>query len=855
MKKGSIQQSLAKGGAVSLMSFFLFASVVPSALAAPTTPAVPGNLILNPQMQSATVSSSTPDDWFQGGYGTSTTTYAYPVAGPESGDLGAQVTVSNYTDGAAEWYFQNVAVTGNALYTFSDDYNSNVETYLIAEWTLSDGTLEYDAVATLPSTNGAWVATPQETFPAPANAVSVTVLHLIQNGNGTLTTANYALTPYTPTTTGQFPKGIVTLTFDDGWASQFDNARPILKAAGIPGTFYIITDLTQDATDADSGNLLDASDISTSTQTATGEVSFGNIANIPDDGAIYTDPTYQQYTFNDTYTATTTSTVTVNYCTATTLINNSCPAASIQSMVLGTDPAGTNAPASFSFLLPTVASSTDTVTPISITQSVPGDEVITTSDPSLVEYQQYMTASQLLALQSDGDEIDSHTETHPDLDLTTLTTAEATAEINGSRAALLGWGATPANGFAYPFGDYNTTVEGDVAGAGYTNARTVDVGFNTENSDPLLLKSESAVASTTFPTIQSWIDDAIANKWWLVITLHDIDPANVIAENDEVYGITPDMLQQIVSYLKTQEDAGNVQVGTMDQEAALVTGTSPVTPITTPTTTPATSTPEVDIIPGTLADGTVGTAYSQQFSASTTATGQFTWSVSSGALPDGLSFDATTTSITGTPTTAGTYSFGLSTSNGTSATTQSYSLTIDPAAAASGGGSSSGGGGGGGGGSTIASGNGLSHGGAPATTTPATTTPSTGTTTPSTGEVLGASTYNFTRNLSLGMSGPDVTALQQILITLGDLKIPSPTGYFGQLTKAAVKLYQKANGIPQTGNVGPLTRAALNAGTIPTTPETTGTTTGTTAVSLTVSNLQSQLNALIAELAGLKITA
>src|SRR3989344_5663122 len=74
------------------------------------------------------------------------------------------------------------------------------------------------------------------------------------------------------------------------------------------------------------------------------------------------------------------------------------------------------------------------------------------------------------------------------------------------------------------------------------------------------------------------------------------------------------------------------------------------------------------------------------------------------------------------------------------------------------------------------------------------------------------------RTLSKGMSGADVTALQTFLIAQGFLSATA-TGYFGPLTEAAVKSYQRAQNIiaigsPKTtgyGAVGPRTRAALNS--------------------------------------------
>ncbi len=63
---------------------------------------------------------------------------------------------------------------------------------------------------------------------------------------------------------------------------------------------------------------------------------------------------------------------------------------------------------------------------------------------------------------------------------------------------------------------------------------------------------------------------------------------------------------------------------------------------------------------------------------------------------------------------------------------------------------------------------------------------------------------SFTRDLTVGSTGADVTALQTML------GVSPATGYFGAITKAAVVAYQTSKGLPATGFVGPLTRAALN---------------------------------------------
>ena len=62
---------------------------------------------------------------------------------------------------------------------------------------------------------------------------------------------------------------------------------------------------------------------------------------------------------------------------------------------------------------------------------------------------------------------------------------------------------------------------------------------------------------------------------------------------------------------------------------------------------------------------------------------------------------------------------------------------------------------------------------------------------------------------SFGSKGTAVNTVQQVLINLKYLKISKPTGNFLSMTKQAVKRFQKANKISTTGNVGPLTAAAM----------------------------------------------
>jgi hypothetical protein len=81
-------------------------------------------------------------------------------------------------------------------------------------------------------------------------------------------------------------------------------------------------------------------------------------------------------------------------------------------------------------------------------------------------------------------------------------------------------------------------------------------------------------------------------------------------------------------------------------------------------------------INATLVSGTVNTAYSSTMTA-TGGTPAYTWSITSGSLPAGLTLAATTGIISGTPSTSGTYNFTATvTDNGSPAQTSSAATSI-----------------------------------------------------------------------------------------------------------------------------------------------------------------------------------
>lgn len=152
-----------------------------------------------------------------------------------------------------------------------------------------------------------------------------------------------------------------------------------------------------------------------------------------------------------------------------------------------------------------------------------------------------LTADQLLEMHAYGFEIGSHTVTHAHLPF--ISYDEVDHELSQSKTDIENFlGITPIN-FASPYGEYNDTVKSQIAQY-YGSHRSVDVGFNSkDNFDRYNIRAMSAVVNTSPDTVLEWVDQAIADKTWLVIVYHDIIP------NGGTFTNTPQHLQAVLDGL------------------------------------------------------------------------------------------------------------------------------------------------------------------------------------------------------------------------------------------------------------------------------------------------------------------
>jgi len=167
----------------------------------------------------------------------------------------------------------------------------------------------------------------------------------------------------------------------------------------------------------------------------------------------------------------------------------------------------------------------------------------------------YMNWAQVQALQNTFKwEVGSHTIDHPclanDCDgVPTISPAREITELTGSKQALGTYGIN-ATAFASPYGDYDNNALALIAKSYSSHRGFADIGFNTFPYNDLLLVTQQVQGKVTVSQVEKWVNTAIANKQWLVLTFHDILPN--ASTNPDDYQWSSAKLTQLASYLKAQ---------------------------------------------------------------------------------------------------------------------------------------------------------------------------------------------------------------------------------------------------------------------------------------------------------------
>ncbi len=178
----------------------------------------------------------------------------------------------------------------------------------------------------------------------------------------------------------------------------------------------------------------------------------------------------------------------------------------------------------------------------------------------------HLTWAQLTSLSQAGNEIGSHTIDH--VDLKKLKLAAARFQVCQDRVNLAAHGLQPES-FAYPYGDFNATVEtqvvqycGDNSGRGVSGVNDKTVFAETiPPLDPYATRTPpDPKQGTTVATIEGYVTAAEQNGGgWVQLTFHHI------CNSCDAYSITAANMQALLDWLGTQVASGVVAVESTEQ--------------------------------------------------------------------------------------------------------------------------------------------------------------------------------------------------------------------------------------------------------------------------------------------------
>lgn len=200
----------------------------------PAATAVTGtNLLPNPEMSG--IDNGQIDRWEQNSYGNNDAKFSLQTKGRNNTNS-TRLQITKYADGDAKWISSAVDVKPGEYLEFEEYYKSDASSDIVVETRDNGGALNYISLATLETSRNEWTVY-RGYFVVPAYIEQIRIGHALSN-TGTLETDDYKLVR---SALPQFNRGLVTLSFDDGWRSIYENGMPLFDKYNIKTSQFIIS--------------------------------------------------------------------------------------------------------------------------------------------------------------------------------------------------------------------------------------------------------------------------------------------------------------------------------------------------------------------------------------------------------------------------------------------------------------------------------------------------------------------------------------------------------------------------------------------------------------------------------------
>ena len=162
--------------------------------------------------------------------------------------------------------------------------------------------------------------------------------------------------------------------------------------------------------------------------------------------------------------------------------------------------------------------------------------------PSLLGTTNYMTQAEIDDIAEKGWDISGHGATN----LSTLTNDEIEADVQAMANYLRGYNYPGSNIYAYPNGANDDNIR-SIVRKYFPVARTINyVNQPLGNVSPMRLNALSPISSWTYANIKAYIDWAVANNEWCILTFHNIVPSPSVSTE-----LATATFEQVIDYIAT----------------------------------------------------------------------------------------------------------------------------------------------------------------------------------------------------------------------------------------------------------------------------------------------------------------
>ena len=192
------------------------------------------NLIPNYELKTKDEIKDYPAQWDTDTWGTLNASFGWErsIVGSEY----LSVNVTSYAEGDAKWVYEP-QVLNQGWYEYSDEYRSDGRTrYILLNEDINTGVRKFDMLWQS-DVSPSWKKESTRFYVSPSVSNRCSVMHVLDRA-GWLNTRQHKLSPVN--TPQSFIKPVISITFDDIWASAATQGAAELTKRGMKGSFYVV---------------------------------------------------------------------------------------------------------------------------------------------------------------------------------------------------------------------------------------------------------------------------------------------------------------------------------------------------------------------------------------------------------------------------------------------------------------------------------------------------------------------------------------------------------------------------------------------------------------------------------------